>query len=211
MRSIPDKAESRGGPNNLATLLARWQADRKADDFTALVEIVRGPLTRMTAHTLRHVGIRDPGACDDVVAAVLERLYRLGAAEGARVSAAFDPGRINLQATVDPGWAFIRCMARSRAHDLARMLRRRDRLAAGYVVSARDTLRDETATDVTDIEALRAALAALDSRSRQVVELLLDGKSQAVIAHVLGVCEGTVSRMRAKAIARLQGAFAAIK
>jgi DNA-directed RNA polymerase specialized sigma subunit len=40
------------------------------------------------------------------------------------------------------------------------------------------------------------------------VELLLEGKNQARIAHVLGVCEGTVSRLRARAIASLQSLVA---
>ena len=43
-----------------------------------------------------------------------------------------------------------------------------------------------------------------DWRQRLVVELLLEGKSQALIAHVLGVNEGTVSRLRARAIASLR-------
>jgi DNA-directed RNA polymerase specialized sigma subunit len=37
-----------------------------------------------------------------------------------------------------------------------------------------------------------------------VIELLLDGKSQAVVAHVLDVCEGTVSRIRASVIKSLR-------
>jgi DNA-directed RNA polymerase specialized sigma subunit len=37
-----------------------------------------------------------------------------------------------------------------------------------------------------------------------VVELLLAGKNQALIAHVLDVCEGTVSRLRTRAIAELR-------
>lgn len=34
--------------------------------------------------------------------------------------------------------------------------------------------------------------------------MLLAGKSQAAIAHVLEVCEGTVSRLRGRAIAELK-------
>jgi DNA-directed RNA polymerase specialized sigma subunit len=37
-----------------------------------------------------------------------------------------------------------------------------------------------------------------------VIGLLLEGKNQAVIAHVIGVCEGTVSRIRRRAIDRLR-------
>jgi DNA-binding NarL/FixJ family response regulator len=37
-----------------------------------------------------------------------------------------------------------------------------------------------------------------------VIELLLDGNSQASIAQTLHVCEGTVSRMRGRAIMELR-------
>lgn len=208
MRTIPDKAASgRVGPNGVATWLACWQAGHDADALSALVEILHDPLVRLVAHTLRHVGIRDPGVRDDVVAAVLERLYRLGAADRPGRCSAFDPGRVSPNAGVDPGWAFVRCIARSMAHDAARAVRRRDRLAAGYAMAARESVQDECVGDVTDVEALHAAMAALDERSRQVVELLLDGRSQVVIAHLLGVCEGTVSRVRTRAIARLKAAL----
>jgi RNA polymerase sigma factor (sigma-70 family) len=61
---------------------------------------------------------------------------------------------------------------------------------------------DEIESDAT--ARMHDALPLLEPRSRTVVELLLDGKSQAVIAHVLGVCEGTVSRLRTRAIAELR-------
>jgi DNA-directed RNA polymerase specialized sigma subunit len=41
-----------------------------------------------------------------------------------------------------------------------------------------------------------------------VIELLLEGKSQAVISHALDVCEGTVSRLRTRAIASLRSLMA---
>jgi RNA polymerase sigma factor (sigma-70 family) len=58
------------------------------------------------------------------------------------------------------------------------------------------------------IDRVRAAAKQLEPRQRLLVELLLEGKSQTVIAHVLGVCEGTVSRLRARAIAALQSLVA---
>lgn len=209
MNSIPGRAEP--GQDGVAALLTRWQADHDADDFRALVAIVHEPLERMAARTLRERGIRDPGACDDVVALVLERLFRLGARAGARPLQAFDHGRGERGATVDRGWAFVRCIARSRAHDLARSLRRRDRLAAGYAAAPRDVTPQEPAAEAADVRLLRLAVASLDGRSRKVVELLLEGKSQAVVAHLLGVCEGTVSRIRAKAILQLRALCAASK
>jgi DNA-directed RNA polymerase specialized sigma subunit len=40
------------------------------------------------------------------------------------------------------------------------------------------------------------------------MELLLEGKNQATVAHVLDVCEGTVSRLRMRAIATLRDLMA---
>ena len=48
----------------------------------------------------------------------------------------------------------------------------------------------------------------LPPRERLVMELVLEGKNQAVIAHVLDVCEGTVSRIRMRAIATLRARLA---
>ncbi len=44
----------------------------------------------------------------------------------------------------------------------------------------------------------------LPPRERMVIELLLEGKSQAVISHMIGVCEGTASRLRSRATAKLR-------
>ena len=51
---------------------------------------------------------------------------------------------------------------------------------------------------------LHEAIKKLEPRLRTVIDMLLDGKSQAVIAHVLNICEGTVSRLRCRAIEELQ-------
>jgi RNA polymerase sigma factor (sigma-70 family) len=51
---------------------------------------------------------------------------------------------------------------------------------------------------------LHDAIPHLPARERLVMELLLEGKTQATIAHVLDVCAGTVSRLRMRAIATLR-------
>jgi RNA polymerase sigma factor (sigma-70 family) len=55
---------------------------------------------------------------------------------------------------------------------------------------------------------LRDIIPRLPPRERTVIELLLEGKSQAVIAHMLEVCEGTVSRLRGRATAALRNLLA---
>ena len=207
MRTILDTVEpERVGPARVASLLDRWQCSRDPDEFAALVTLVREPVARVVSWTLRRAGIRDPGACDEAVGLVLERLFSLGhdAAPGHRV--VFDGSRCDESG--DAGWAFVRCVARSRARDVARVRRRRDGLIAGYAaLAALDRGGAVDDRDDADASRLRSALEALDERSRQVVGLLLDGKSQTVIAHVLGVSEGTVSRVRARAIAKLRQIF----
>lgn len=207
MRTIPDTVEPEWvGPARVASLLDRWQCRRDPDEFAALVTLVREPVARVVSWTLRRAGIRDPGACDEAVGLVLERLLSLGhdATPGHRV--VFDGSRRGESG--DAGWAFVRCVARSRARDVARARRRRDGLIAGYAALAgRDRGGAVDDRDDADASRLRSATEALDERSRQVVGLLLDGKSQTVIAHVLGVSEGTVSRVRARAIAKLRQIF----
>lgn len=205
----PSASESRCRGEGLGALLERWQSDRDADAIAMLVHRVHVPLRRIVAHTLRRQGILDPGACDDAMSLVFERLCRLDAVVGGMPSVRFDVARGPPGA--DAGWCYLLCLARSQARDVARALRRRERLASRFATSAanpRDAIHDEKAMDATDVARLHTAVAALDERSRELVSLLLDGKSQVVIAHVLGVCEGTVSRMRTQVIARLQAALA---
>lgn len=211
MRRIPDHLEAaRPHAPRVASLLLRWQAEHDPDDFAALVTIIHEPLQRLAASTLRRDGIRDPGARDDAVALVLERLFRLGKEPRADGITPFDVDRHDDSDDADPGWAYVRCVARSRAHDVARAVRRRDRRACDYarMLPARTPAADQPAADTVDAARLQAALDALDERSRAVLAMMLDGKSQAAIAHVIGVCEGTVSRIRARAIARLRAVLA---
>jgi len=244
MRTIPGTVVlrlHRAAP--VASLLERWQRRHDPDDFTQLVAVVRGPVEWLVGRTLRRAGIRDPGACDEAVGLVFERLFSLGRDatcghrvmfEGTRVHAGSrtadvrqadgtsgvqSDAAMRSQATaaledrgesVDVGWAFVRCIARSRARDVARARRRRDGLIAGYAaLVARDRGEAIDDRDDTDAARLRSAIESLDERSRQVVGLLLDGKSQTVIAHLLGVSEGTVSRVRARAIATLRNVLGA--
>lgn len=209
MRRIPDHLEGeRHPPARVANLLARWQADHDADDFAALVEIIREPLERLAASTLKRDGIRDPGACDEAVALVLERLFRLGSERSAKTFARFDGDRHGHADGNDPGWIYVRCVARSRAHDVARAVRRRDRRASEYgrTVAGYSPEGGDASGGDGDAGRLRTAIETLDERSRAVLAMMLDGKSQKAIAHMLGVCEGTVSRIRARAIARLRAA-----
>jgi RNA polymerase sigma factor (sigma-70 family) len=54
------------------------------------------------------------------------------------------------------------------------------------------------------LQQLEAALASLDNRSREVLMLLWEGTTQTQIANLLGIHEGTVSRIRTRAIQQLR-------
>ena len=215
---LADGSMSRKSSVALETLLCEWQA---TGDHAALEEVIRSakPIVAMVVgRVLFHRGVRDPAALDDAMALVFNHLRRLpGSTGGEPAVARFDPGR---GTAADHGRAYLQRLAHDRALDVARRRRREARQAASF-----SALDDATATELpewsgmatitTDAEEredlqkglLHEAIAWLDARERQFVGLLIEGKSQAVIAHVLDVCEGTVSRMRGRVIAKLQRAI----
>jgi RNA polymerase sigma factor (sigma-70 family) len=111
----------------------------------------------------------------------------------------------------DGGIAFVRWLTRERARDIARARRRQARHAkvfsqldavdAGVVWRLPD---DDQFDGDPGIDEVRLAITMLDDRARRVIELLLAGENQSSIAKLMDVCEGTVSRIRARAIERIQ-------
>lgn len=198
--------ESGNTVNEITGLLARWQDDHDPAAFDALWRAVGHQVEQIVARALRRRGIRDPGACDDATALVIAQIHRLGSVVAPHSAARFDAGRTPADGSSDPCWAYLRCVAESRARDVARARWRRSRHETCHAAAGEPSVEPA----VTDSPAqaavarLEPAVALLDEQARIVVTLLLEGKSQAVAAHVLGVCEGTVSRIRARAIARLR-------
>ena len=189
----------------IGALIDRWQADHDLEAFTTLVTEIRGPLEGIVGRLLRRRGIRDPAARDDAVALILERLFRLGCPGAGRVIVRFDVDR-RVRGAADPGWAYLRCVAWSRVRDVTRERGRRERREAdgGSIRRWCEPPASGADTSIPDTDRLRTAVAMLDEPARTVATLLLEGKTQAVAAHVLGVCEGTVSRIRSRAIADLR-------
>ena len=194
----------------IGRLLDRWQATNDPEQLAVLVGAVRPMVEAVAVRVLRSRRIKDQSAVDDVLSLVLDHLRRLpGGQEGERPVAMFrgaDPGS-------DSGGRFIRLLARNRSLDVARSHRRHRRYecpfsSAGDTVrwslaNPDDAARQEAEADVHD--RLVVAIDRLEPDLQAVVRMLLDGKSQAVIAHVLGVCPGTVSRARRRAMAKLRG------
>jgi len=209
-RIVESTAANPTGDAGIGGLLDRWQATNDPEQLAVLVGAVRPMVEAVAVRVLRSRRIMDRSAVDDVLSLVLDHLRRLPRGpEGERPVAMFrgdDPG-------TDRGGRFIRLLARNRSLDVARSHRRHRRRecpfsSAGDQVRWRfaipdDAARQEAEADVHD--RLVAAIDRLEPDLQAVVQMLLDGKSQAVIAHVLGVCPGTVSRTRRRAMAKLRG------
>jgi RNA polymerase sigma factor (sigma-70 family) len=117
----------------------------------------------------------------------------------------------------DSGSAYIVWLSRERARDVARRWWRSARHSRAFSQLGRDTVNDlrtrlAGALERNDdpeplpqlIIRLHESIEQLEPLEQAVIALLIEGKTQAVIAHVLGVCEGTVSRIRSGAIVRLR-------
>jgi RNA polymerase sigma factor (sigma-70 family) len=193
------------GVASIGRLLDGWQATADPETLAVLVVAVRPMVEAVASRVLRSLRIADRSAVDDVVSLVLDHLRRLPRGlEGERPVAIFRGD--------EPGTAFIRILARNRALDVARSRGRRARRSVPFSAAIDDVrealvTRRAAAALVAEAEThdrLAAAIDRLEPQLRTVVQMLLDGKSQVVIAHVLGVCEGTVSRVRSRALAKLR-------
>jgi RNA polymerase sigma-70 factor, ECF subfamily len=136
--------------------------------------------------------LRDRAAAEDVTALAFERAYRR--------RDRFDPRRGTQRA-----WLFA--IARNAALD---ELRRRKRTAA-LVVDPEDPAAtahtDDDGESAVRRAAVRAALAALEPRDRELVALKFEaGLSNAEIADVLGVSESNAGTRLHRAVRRLREA-----
>jgi RNA polymerase sigma factor (sigma-70 family) len=194
----------------MAASLVAWQETGDERWLESLVATTTAELEGVAAASLRRHGIHDQSAVDDALALVFDHLRRLaGTASGEHAVARFSAPHRSDTAHGDPGRAYLTWLVRERSLDVARQRRRLAKhwrpisdhaMSHLRVVDARDGWED----DHERLARLHAAVTQLDPRLRTVVELLLAGKSQALIAHVLDVCEGTVSRLRTRAIAELR-------
>lgn len=201
------------------SLLLEWQSSGDTFCLERLIATITPSLERIAGQTLLRHGIRDRSAIDDATELVFDHLRRLpdnGYTERSVVK--FDPVRLRSQCAMgSSAEAYLHRLTHDRAIDVARARRRHSRRfvpfshlnAAGAVeVAERPEATDEE-LDGPDpcheaTQRLYEAVGQLQPRQRAVIEFLREGKSQVVIAHALGVCEGTVSRLRVKAVVELR-------
>ncbi|MFN9367565.1 MAG: sigma-70 family RNA polymerase sigma factor [Planctomycetia bacterium] len=205
-RSLNEQPEQ--GEGEVQLLLDRWQATADHSWFELLLRAVTPPVREVARRVLCRHGVRDPGAVDDAMSLVFNHLRRLAAAAGPeRRVAPFEPQRSSLPGDGDAGVAYVVWLTRERALDVARRQQRHSRRCRQLDDAAAANLQACPASGAEDVEQttlLRAAMARLPPRDRLVCELLLAGRSQAVIAGLLGLCEGTVSRIRQRVIRTLR-------
>ena len=194
----------------VAALLVEWQRTANHTVFAALVAQVRSELGQAVAGMLRSWHIRDPDAVDDALSLVFDHLRRLaGASPLENRVTKFSLARCGWSGppATDPGLIYLRHLARARAIDIARRHRRGRCIVLSELGADRRARCEPAAVEASCehakallCDSLRDAADHLEPRQQAVIALLLEGKSQATIAHVLGVNEGTVSRMRSRAI-----------
>ena len=198
------------GRVTVTAALIAWQETGEELWLESLVATTLAELEHAAAASLRRHGVHDRSAVDDALSLVFDHLRRLrGAAPGEHPVARFDAARLTGGMRGDPGRAYLAWLVRERSLDVARQRRRLAKHWRPLSDQAVARLRsiDSRASGEDDHERgarFHEAIERLEPRLRTVVEMLLAGKSQAVIAHVLDVCEGTVSRLRARAIAELR-------
>ena len=207
----------------LTVHLLEWQSTADHHRLEILLGESLPLLERFARQTLLRHGIADASAVDDALSLVFDHLRRLpDLPSGQRLVARFTSDRRPRCRCFDgdAGLAYLHWLVRERAIDVARTRRRQSRRAVPFsqldetaakgLEKHADPNADSTAGVGPLAEActrLHEAIGTLEPRLRTVVELLLEGKNQATIAHALDVCEGTVSRLRVRAIEQLRRAL----
>jgi RNA polymerase sigma-70 factor (ECF subfamily) len=179
-------------PPGDASLLDR--IDRGDADALALLYDRYAP--RVLGLTTRILGDRDEA--EDVLQEVFLQVWR--------APRQFDPSR-------GAALTWLLVLARSRAIDRLRSLRRRGRdrhvdVAAAGLASAQDVEHDAGAAQ--EGSAVRQALAGLPSEQRRALELAyFDGYTQTEIAELTGAPLGTVKTRLRQGMMKLRDAFQA--
>ena len=199
-----DKASS------LTTMLLDWQATADDRHLESLLRI-SSLLVRRTARAvlIRH-GVADPAAVDDAVTLVLDHVRRLpGVSANEKRVARFRPRHST--GGKDPGEAYLVWLSRERARDVARRLRARTRqiqplsqVVPSCSFTPLQALVGSSAANADNVNRLYHAIETLKDRQAIVIRMLIAGQSQTTIAAELHVSEGTVSRLRTRAIAMLR-------
>jgi RNA polymerase sigma factor (sigma-70 family) len=184
--------DGNGGPTRL---LLRWQQSGDHGDFAALWDVAARLTMQTVKQVFRRASCRDTASMDEAVALVMDHLRRLPS------------GKVTPFKAAGSGAAYLTWLAGRRAADVLRLRRLRARRlqrladALPLITAVAD---GETERDAQNRRALEDCIRQLDERSRLVLEAYLRGEPQARAAKAIGVAEGTVTRIRQRAIAELR-------
>jgi RNA polymerase sigma factor (sigma-70 family) len=187
---------------NLAHLLCEWQVSGDCDKFANLWAHAASLVRQSVRITLARAHIRDPASADDAVSLVMEHLRRLPSGEVTQYDHERDATN------------YLRWLAAMRAGDVIRRRRRQSRRERswpeqwGFAPSVNEPEDASQAGWAAEtILALKNAIAELDERSQDVLMSHFEGERQADTARRLGVCPGTVTRIRQRAVEKLRVAL----
>lgn len=207
-------AEPSIGQRSITALLLDWQETADGEHLQTLVNATRPLMERAARAVLLRSGIADVSAVDDAVSLVLDHLRRLPGASGReRRVASFRPS--SDASDGDAGEAYLAWLTTERTRDVIRRRQSRERTAKPFSSLARsghhgmpcqaeaaEPGHEPIAEDPSS--RLEQVLVHLEPSMATVIRMLLAGHSQKTVAEAMGVCEGTVSRQRARAIERLR-------
>ena len=194
-------------------LLLRWQDEHDDKAFHELVVTARLLITSVAERSLRDA-CRDGVLIEEVVSLVLNHLRRLPKHHQAVANTPAGERAVrSFKATPtvpNAGRRYLVWLTQRRALDIARRERRNQRRCRCYTASnphqvaaaIMQASRDQQVA--VGLQALQddrlawvqAMLALLDPADRLLMEMVLEGKTLATIAHMLECSEGTVSRRR---------------
>lgn len=181
-----------------ASLLEAWQTTGDPEDYHRLWKATSTIVESVVHKNLHERGIHDPAAAEEAVSLVMNHLRRLPD----RGVKKFDRDKT--------ATGYLIWLSSRRSQDVARSIRRRMEFSLGDTRGPIAELLVDPAVDPVGgpdsnaVERLHTAIKALDDRSRLVIDRHLAGEPQAAAAKALGVCEGTITRIRQRAIQKLR-------
>jgi len=198
--------EACGTGHQVARHLLAWQETADEAWLEWVVTTTTADLRMVARRVLQRHRVHDWSAVDDALSLTLDHLRRLPLTTlDERSVARFDAARRPGSGDGDSGMSYLSWLVRERSLDVVRQRRRQAARNLRFAEEGASATPYEPAFDVDQAARLHEAVGRLEPRQRAVIELLLAGRSQAAIAHMLDVCEGTVSRLRSRAIAELRG------
>ena len=206
-------------------LLLRWQDQQDDEALYNLFTTAQRLLESVAERTLRGAVPDSSSLVDETVSLVLDHLRRLPlhhqtVTDPLATDRAVRPFRPDPRKQ-NAGRRYLVWLTRRRAMDVARREQRHRRRCRCDTASdphqvaaaitreswARQLAAASQARQDDRIEWVRAMLALLDPADRLLMEMAVEGKTLATIAHVLDCSEGTVSRRRQRIERSLREAY----